>query len=424
MVAESTRAPGSGLLHHRDFRRPWAAQTVSDIGSEASLVALPLVAIFTLGATTLQIGALSAAQTVAFLLVGLPAGGPVDRVRRRPVMVGADWGRALLMGSVPFAYAVGVLTIWQLFVVVVLSGVLTVFFDVSSQSYLPSLVGLHRVVEGNAKLTITDEVARLSGRPLGGWLVQVFGAPFAVAADAVSFVLSAVSVTTIRTGEPSPDRPERRHLGREIVEGLRFVAGQRLLRAIAACSATSIFFIMVGSSIVTVFLARTLGLSAGVIGSLLAAASIGGLLGAGLATTLARRIGSARAIWMAALISGPALLLLPLAATGWRLMLFVTGQALYGFCAAVYNVAQVSFRQRLCPHRLLGRMNATMRFIAWGTMPLGGLAGGILGSQVGVRPALWLSAIGATLAPIWLLLSPLRRLRDVPDLSPEAQDDR
>jgi MFS family permease len=411
---------GWGLARHRDFRRLWAAQTVSDIGSEAGFLALPLVAIYTLHASTFEVGALSAAQTAAFLFLGLPAGVLVDRVRRRPAMVAADWGRALLMGSVPVAYALGWLTMWQLFVVASLSGVLTVLFDVASQSYLPFLVGRRYLEEGNAKLTTTQQVAHLLGPPLGGWLVQLLRAPYALLADAASFVVSAVSVTTIRTVEPAPQPSEQRHLGREIAEGLRFVNGQRLLRAIAASSATFAFFSTVGGSIVTVFLVRTLGLSAGMIGALLAAASLGGVLGAALATTVARRIGSARTIWAASLLPGPALVLLPLAEPGWRVGFLVIGQAIYGFAASVYNVAQVSFRQRLCPDRLLGRMNATMRFIVWGCMPLGGLSGGSLGSALGVRTTLWLSAAGASLAPVWLLLSPLRRMRDVPDAAAEG----
>jgi predicted MFS family arabinose efflux permease len=402
-----------GLARHGDFRRLWAAQTVSDIGSEAGLLAVPLVAIYTLHASTLEVGALSAAETAAFLFLGLPAGVLVDRARRRPAMVAADWGRALLLGSVPLAYALGWLTLWQLFVVASLSGVLTVLFDVASQSYLPFLVGRRHLEEGNAKLTTTQQVAHLLGPPLGGWLVQLLRAPYALLADAVSFVVSAVSVTTIRTVEPARPPSEQRHLGREIAEGLRFVNGQRLLRAIAAASATFAFFSTVGGSIVTVFLVRTLGLSAAMIGVLLAAASLGGLLGAALATTVARRIGSARTIWAASLLP-------PLAEPGWRVGFFVIGQAIFGFAASIYNVAQVSFRQRLCPDRLLGRMNATMRFIVWGCMPLGGLSGGSLGSALGVRTTLWLSAAGASLAPVWLLLSPLRRMRDVPDAAAEG----
>jgi MFS family permease len=415
-MAESTHSRRGGLVHHRDFRRLWSARTVSSIGSEASLVALPLVAIFTLRATTLEVGALSSAETAAFLLIGLPAGALVDRFRRRPVMVVADCGRALLMGSVPVAYVFGALTIWQLFAVALSAGALTVFDTVAAQSYLPALVGRQDLEEGNAKLTATQQVAQVSGRPLGGWLVQLFGAAYALIADAVSFVVSALSLSRIATVEPPPELPEQHHLGREIGEGLRFVTGQRLLWAIAGSSATFAFFSTAGSAIITVFLARALGLSAGVIGLLLAAASIGGLLGALVATAIARTIGSARAIWAASLLPGSALFLLPLAEPGWRIGLLVLGQALFGFGGAVYNVAQVSFRQRLCPDRLLGRINATMRFIVWGTMPVGALAGGVLGSAIGIRPTLWLSAAGAFLAPVWLLLSPLRRMREVPDV--------
>lgn len=412
-MGKHARHPARLWAHH-DFLRLWGADTVSQIGTMVSAVALPLVAVKTLHASTFEVGLLTAAETAAFLLVGLPAGAWVDRVRRRPVMVGADWGRFLLLASVPVAAVAGVLTIGQLYLVALMTGVLTVFFDVAYQSYLPSLVGRDHLVEGNAKLESSRSIAQVGGPSLGGFLVQLFGAPYAVAADAVSYLLSALGIGWIRKPEPSPELPERRHLGREISEGLRFVFSQRLLWAIAGSTATSNMFSAIAGAVWVVFLARTLALSAGTIGLLLAAGSVGGIAGALGSSWIARRIGSARTIWGAMTCAALGGVLPPLTQPGWRLGLFAAGMFVFSFAAVVYNVAQVSFRQALCPERLLGRMNATMRFLVWGTMPLGGVLGGAIGTALGPRGALWVAAAGGFLAPLWTLLSPMRRMRDMP----------
>ena len=336
-------------------------------------------------------------------------------------MIGADLGRVLALGSVPIAYAVGGLTLAQLFVVTLASGILTVFFDVAYQSYLPALVGREHLVEGNAKLTGSAQVATVAGPSLAGGLVQAVGSSAAIAADSASFLVSAAAVAAIRAPEPKPHVPEGGHprLVHDMAEGLRFVFGNVLLRAIAATTATSNLFSGVAAAVEIVFLVREVHASPGVIGLLFTMGGVGGVLGALAAGPLAARVGGARAtlIGIAGDVGG---LLIPLTMPGAGLLLFGTGLLIVSFFVVVYNVNQVSFRQRLCSDRLLGRMNATMRFVVWGVLPVGALIGGVLGSVLGLRPTLWIGVIGEVLAGGWLVASPMRTMRDYPDAPGEA----
>ena len=413
-TAEVVRRPRGGLVRHRDFRWLWFGDTISQVGTQVTGIALPLVAVTTLHATTFQVGLLTACEFAAFLLVGLPAGAWVDRVRRRPVMIGTDLLRALLLGSLPVAAAAGVLTLYQLYAVALVHGICTVFFDVAYQSYLPSLVTRDELVEGNAKLQASQSVAQVGGPAFGGLLVGAFTAPYALVADAVSFVVSAGSIRRIGAAEPAPDRPEVPNLRREIGEGLRFVLRHPILRMIAGCTGTFNLFSGASGPIAVVFLVRDLGVSPGLLGVLFSAGSVGGILGALIAARVAHRIGSARASWVPLMVTGPLGLLTALSFAGPGLVLFAAGTFATSIGTVVYNVNQVSFRQALCPPRLLGRMNATMRFLVWGTLPIGGLLGGALGDAFGNRAALWVVVGGQAVAVVWVLASPLRRMRDLP----------
>lgn len=401
------------LAFHRDFVRLWAATALSEVGTVVTRLAVPLVAVTTLHATALQVGLLTTFQYLAFLVIGLPTGAWVDRMRRRRVMIVADLGRFVVLGTVPLSAALGTLTIWQLYAVVLVTGCLTVFFDVAYQSYLPSLVGRPRLVEGNAKLHGTQSAAEVAGPSLGGLLVQALTAPMTILLDAVSFLWSAALLTTIRHVEERPTRVGRRPLFQEVREGVELVLRHPLLRAIAACTATCNLWMAAGQSMLIVLLARGLALSAGAIGLLLSTAALGGLLGAVVARRLASRLGQGPAIWLSIAVTSPLLLVQPFLQRDWTLGAFVVSQFAFGVGTVVYNITQVSFRQTLCPDRLLGRMNATMRFVVWGSIPLGGLLGGALGSWLGVRAALLIAAIGASLAFLWVFLSPLRSTRDL-----------
>jgi predicted MFS family arabinose efflux permease len=409
-----TVAGQATLWRHADFRRLWLGESVAQFGSAISRVALPLVAVTLLAATPLQLGLLTAAQTAGFLLVGLPAGAWIDRLRKRPLMMRMDVLRTLLLVTIPVAWWCDVLSMAQLLAVALAAGVATVFFDVAYQSYLPSLVGRERLVEGNGKLETTRALADVSGPALGGGLVQLLGAATAVAADAVGFAASALCLRRIRRPEPEPHRPDLPSMRREIGEGMRYVLRQPLLRAMTACTGTANLAMGVVAAMTVLFLSRELGLAAGAVGALVGVAGAGGVLGAVTASWWIRSIGQARAIWLVPLLTWPLGVLQALATPGWGLVAFVVGSLVLGYGAVVYNVAQVSFRQALTPDHLLGRMNASVRFLVWGTIPLGGLLGGVLGAWVGVRPALAVGLVGQALAVGWVLASPLRGMRDLP----------
>ncbi|WP_189239120.1 MFS transporter [Planomonospora parontospora] len=415
LPSKGAREDETPLSRHRDFRLLLSGAAASQIGTQVTLVALPLVAVLGLKASAFEVGLLTAAETAAFLLVGLPAGAWVDRMRRLPVLIGTDVVRALAMASVPPAAMTGTLTMVQLYLVALVTGVATVFFDIAHQSYLPALLPKGRLVSGNGALETVRSCAQVAGPGLAGGLVQLVGAPLAVLVDAAGYIVSALFLRRIRTAEPHPAADgERRSLRAAIGEGLAFVLRHPLLRVIALSTGVANFFSALLLSVQTVFLVRVLDLSPGAIGLTLSGAAAGGILGALSAGRIAAAVGQARIIWLSTLATGPFALLWPLAATGPAAALFALGSAIVFFGAVVYNIAQVSFRQTLCPPDLLGRMNATMRFLAWGAMPLGALAGGVLAQSFGARTAVWVCAAGFLTVPLPLLLSPLRRLRDLP----------
>ncbi len=402
------------LWRHLDFRRLWIGETVSQFGTMISELALPLVAILVVHASTFQVGLLSAFQTVAFAVVSLPAGAWVERMRFRHVLIVNDLIRAGALASIPATRIAGVLTIWQLYAVALVMGVSTVFFDVAYQSYLPRLIGRAQLVDGNAKLQASESVSQLAGPSAGGLLIQALSAPFAVLIDAASFVWSAAWVTTIRFREPRPERTQDRHLRREIREGLRFVTGNPMLRAIAICTGSSNLFSSMSMAVFYVLLARDLRVSPGIIGLITSAAAIGGLAGALTAARFARRVGQGPAIWISQAATGPLAFAAPFVRHNWTLVVLAAAMAGVSFGIVVYNITQVSFRQGLCPPAMLGRMNATMRFLVWGTMPVGSLLGGVLGTTIGVRETLFAAAAGGSLTFLPVFLSPLRRMRQLP----------
>jgi MFS family permease len=402
------------LIGQPGFRRLWFGQSISELGSQVTTLALPLAAVLVLHASTFQVGLLTTAAFAAFLLVGLPAGAWVDRLRRRPVMIGADVVRAVALASVPVAYGLGALTLAQLYIVALVTGMASVFFDVAYMSYVPGLVGVDHVVEANAKLQVSVSLAQVGGPSVAGYLVGLLGAPVAFLADAGSFVVSVLSLAVIREREPVPVRASPRTIRAEVAEGVRFVAAEPILRMIAGCTSTFNLFNTAIYAIVVVFLVRQVHLQASTIGLIMSAGAVGGVIGGLSASLLRRWLGSARVIWVSVTVTAPFALLIPVTQAGAGLAFFGVATFVSSLGGVVYNVNQASFRQLLCPPELLGRMNATIRFIVWGTIPLGGLLGGTLGGWLGNRDAIWVAAVGVTLAPAWVLVSPLRRLRDTP----------
>ncbi|MEZ3179427.1 MFS transporter [Streptomyces pimonensis] len=413
------RTAANGPLGMRDFRLLLAGAAAAQFGAHVALVALPLVAVLELDASAFQIGLLTAAETAAFLVIGLPAGAWVDRLRKVPLMIRADVARAVAMASVPVAGVADVLTMAQLYAVALVTGVATVFFDVAHQSFLPHLLPRDQLVRGNGALETVRSSAQVTGPGLGGGLVQLLGAHLAVVADAVGYALSALCLWRIKQPEPRPEPVPGASLRADIGEGLRFVLGRPLLRAIAVATGLGNFFTALLMATQTVFLVRVLGLEPAAVGLVLSAAAVGGLAGALAAGALAARWGQARVIWLSPLATGPFALLWPLSEGVGGAALFALGSGVVFFGAVVYNVAQVSFRQVLCPPHLLGRMNATLRFLMWGTLPLGALAGGVLADGFGARAALLCCAAGFLVVPLPLLLSALRGMRDLPT-GPEA----
>lgn len=403
------------LWRHREFLKLWTAQTISVFGDNFTGLALPIIAAISLQATPGQMGILTAVERAPFLLLGLFAGVWVDRMRRRPILIAGDIGRGLVLLSIPAAAFAGSLGMPQLYVVGFLIGCFTVFFDVSYQSYLPSLVERRQLVEGNSKLEATRSVAQLAGPGVAGGVIQMLTAPVAIILDALSFFTSAGLIGAIRLPEQAPPPAERRALLVEVREGLGVVFGNRYLRSIAAATGTSNLFSSSIFALYILFVTRELGLTPAAIGLIFSLGNVAGLIGALTAGRLAARFGVGRVIVGSIAVGGLGFIPVGLATPATAYPMLILAGALGIFGSLVYNINQVSLRQAITPMRLQGRMNATMRFLVWGTMPLGGLLGGALGETLGLRTAILLSAVGGAFAFLWVLLSPVRGLAAIPD---------
>ncbi|WP_454049577.1 MFS transporter [Cellulomonas sp. Marseille-Q8402] len=404
------------LARHPDFRRLWTGDALSQLGFQLTGIALPVLAVRDLGATEWQMGLLTAAETAAFLIIGLPTGAWVDRMRKRRVLITADLVRAATLAVVVALALTGHASMAVLYAGALVMSVATVFFDVAHQSYVPGLVGLEHIGEGNAKLQATQSVAGVAGPALGGALLRVVAAPLLLAVNAGTYLVSALALSRIRKVEELPPVAGRRSLKVEIAEGLQFVLRQPLLRRIVACTAIGNLFTAAAGAVTVIYALRELGLDAAAYGTVLSASAVGGLLGAVSSDRLVRWVGEGRVIPLAALAFAPGAALTPLAVVlpfPPQATLIAGGVLFYG-AVVVYNVAQVSFRQRVCPPPLLGRMNASVRFIVWGTTPIGGLLGGWIGHTWGVLPTLWVAAAGSVLAALPVLLSPLLGMRELP----------
>lgn len=408
----SERQPET-LWQHKDFMRLWAGQSVSQIGSAVTTLALPLTAIAVLKASAFEVGLLAAATYAAFIFIALPAGAIVDRHAKHKIMIWCDAARLMIIGSVPLAALFDVLTMAQLYAVALAAGVFTVFFDVSYQSYLPMLLGRGQLTDGNGKLGASRSFAQVAGPGLASALVGLIGVVGAVTMDAFSYAVSVGSLLLIKTQENPTERRTvtSKSMRADIADGLTFVWRHPVLRKITACTATGNLFVGMEMSLSILFLVRVVHVSPTLTGLLMALASLGGVVGAVLSGPLARRVGSARILWFAPLVFGIPNLFIPLAQPGWGVVLFPLGSAASAFSGVIYNVGQLSYRQTACPPDLLGRMNAAIRWVAWGALPLGGLLAGVCGSVVGIRFSLAIAVIGYWAAGFWVYFSPLRATR-------------
>jgi len=410
------------LIRNRDFQKLWTAQTISVFGSQVSALAIPLTAALILKVDAFPFALLGTIEFLPFILFTLPAGAWVDRLRRRPILISGDLGRALALATIPAAYFIGALTIWQLYIVGFVTGTLTVFFDVANQSYLPSIVERDELVEGNSKLQISQSAAQIAGPGIAGYLVGIVTAPVAILLDSLSFVVSAFFVFLIRRPEPpvvqhlDESGKPKRSIFTEIRQGLSFVLGHRSLRAISAATATSNLFGSISGAIYILYFVKTLGLSPATIGIVFAIGNVGTLTGAVLANRAARWFGLGPTIIASIFIGSFGGLLIAIAPTGNEAIPFLIASGIFGGVSQmVYNINQVSYRQAICPPRMQGRMNATVRFLVWGTMPIGSIIGGILGSTIGLHETIWVGAILGFMPAIFPFFSPVRYLRTMPE---------
>ncbi len=405
--------PG-GLWRDRDFMRLFVAQSVSLAGSEVSLIALPLTAVLVLGAGSAQMGLLAAAEKVPYLLVGLLAGVWVDRLRCRSVLVAADVSRAVLLGSIPVAAIFGVLRMEQLFVVALLAGILTVFFDVAYQSYLPEIVSREQLADGNSKLEASKSVAELAGPMLGSGLLQIVTAPLAIVVDAVSFLLSGLFIHSIRANEQPVVRDVRSSMLADVAAGIRLVVRHPLLRATSLCSATMNLFYQMLMAVYILYVTTQLLLPPALVGIVVGIGSVAGLAGALVASRIASRIGPGWAMMASTIVSATGALGIALTQSGGGLataLALVGSQLLLLFGVPIYNINQVSLRQAITPAGLRGRVNATNRCLVWSTMPIGSLTGGLLGQAIGLQATIVVAGAGMLLAVLWVALSPARHLK-------------
>ncbi|MGY0058168.1 MFS transporter [Streptomyces sp. LZ34] len=400
----------------RDFRTLFTAMALGQLGTNIGYVAVPLIAVSALDASPGQVGLLATLSTAAFLLIGLPAGAWVDRMRHRRVLITADLTRACLFASVPVAWSLDALTLRQLYTVVLLNGCATVFFDVSSQSSLPQLVGRDGLVRANVAVASLQAAGTVAGRGAGGALVQLLTAPVAAVSMGVCHLASALRLVGLRpapTPSAEPARPPAR-LGAQIAEGLRHVLRDRELRALALTASLTNLGAQIINTLLPVLFARELDLPAGVLGAYWAAGGIGVFLGACCARPAARRLGHGRALALIGLCAAPVALVTPLIDRGPGLWAAGAAWLLITFRIGVDNVLGVSLRQRLTPDPLLGRMTATFRFMLFGAVAIGSAAAGLIGQFAGVRPALWVGGCLLALACLPVLLSPVRTRRELP----------
>jgi MFS family permease len=409
-----------------DFQRLWAALTVALFGAQIAALALPLIAAVSLDASPLQMGLLAAAGQAPFLLCSLPMGVWVDRAaRRRPLLVAADLGRAVLLGVVPLAALLDLLTIDLLYVVAFLAGVLSVLFDVAHYSYIPSLVGRERLTEANGKIQVSYSAADSAGPGLAGILIQIASAPFAVAATALTFLTSALLLGTIAQSESvQPATGPRAGFRREMAEGMRALLGHPLLRPIILASVTAGLFMEAVRAIYVLFAARDLGLGATRIGLILAIGGAAAVPGGLLAGWAARRIGFGRAIIFGWFLECASLLLIPLASASAAIPVLVLAQTIGGFAGAVANVNQWSLRQIVTPDHLQARVTASHRCTVYGAQAIGALLGGVLASAVGLQTAILVCATGSILGLLWIVASPIAGLRAMPAEGTEDKSPR
>jgi MFS family permease len=412
------RRPQGGLWSHPDFVKLWTGQSISEVGSQVSQLALPWLAAVGLHASPFQFSLLGVLGFMPFILFALPAGVWVDRLRRRYILIAGDAARAVLLIIIPILWATHELRIWHLLVLQFVIGVFTVFFDVAYQSYLPALVEREHLIDGNSKIQLTASIAQVGGPNLSGVLIAAITAPYAIVVDAASFVVSSVFMISMRHREEPPKYDvsnPRPKMWPQVKEGLDWVVKHPWLRAIAACTATSNFFSSTAFAIVLLYMVRVLHLSAYEVAAVFAVTSVGSIVASLCTGRLNRWLGVGPTIVWSIFVSSVAAIGYPLAPKSFPLPLLMIAGVGFGFGAVAYNITQVSLRQAITPERLQGRMNAAMRWIVWGTIPLGTLFGGGLATWFSLRTAIWVGSVGQMAAFLPVTMGSLKRVREMPE---------
>jgi predicted MFS family arabinose efflux permease len=409
------------LRQHPDFLRLWAGQAVSQLGSSVSIVGLPLTAVVALGASPFQMGLLTGFGGLAILLFSPLAGAWADRFRRRRILILADVARGAALATIPLAAVLHRLSLGQLYFVAAANAAFSVFFNVTYQAYLPSLVGPDKVLEANSRLNSTESAAEIVGPGLTGLLVQLLTAPVAILLDAVSFLGSALSLLLIRSPEQRPDRSPHHKLGAEIAEGLHAAWHNPLLRTLMKRTGTLYFFMGFLSSLYFIYAVRQLGLSPGLVGILISIGGASSLLGAFAAERLVRTFGFGPTLVTCSVVGACSWLLVPLAHGPKAVCAAILGfSQLFDLTWTVTSIQELTLRQSLVPDRLQGRVNAAMHVLSHGILPIGALIAGGVASSLGVRATLFLGGAGCLLSTGWLVFSPIARLRELPEFVPRA----
>jgi MFS family permease len=403
------------VLRERDFRRFWLGETVSLVGDQITLIALPLVAVLELDASASQMGLLTAAALVPNLLFSLHAGAWIDRRgKRRQMMIATALGRAVLLASIPLAYVFGVLSLAQLYVASFLVGTLSVLFFVAYSTLFVSLVPRSQYLEANSLLHGSRALSFVAGPSVGGLLVQALSAPGALVADAVSFLASAFSLNSISPAEPPPEEPQRGH----VKAGIRYIRNSPIVRASLLATATINFFNFIFWALFILYASRVLEARPSLLGLVLGAASIGGVIGSLIAGRLSRTIGVGPAFAVGCVVFPAPLVLVPLAGGAhWRIVaLLFAAEFLSGLGVMVLDITAASIKAALVPDRLRARVSGAYMLVNYGVRPIGALVGGALGSWIGLRPTLWIASVGAVTGVLWLLPSPILQLRELPEV--------
>lgn len=412
--AAAQAPPQPPLTRQPAFVRFWAAQSISVFGDQISALAIPLTAVLALDASALQVGILTALAWLPHLLFSLPAGVWIDRrAHRRENMIVADLLRGLALATIPVAWWLGALSMWHLLAVAFAVGALTVFFDLSSASFFVALVHRSQYVDANSKLSTTRSLSYIAGPSTAGFLVQVLTAPVALLADALSFVVSAIALRGVHAKEPRVET-NGSSARADLVDGFRYLARQPVLRAGVICTSIINFFSFFIFAIFVLYASRTLGLSAGAIGVILGAASFGALAGALVAPRIGRRLGIGRAVVLGAVLFPAPMALFPLAHGGHWLAgsMLLAGEFLASVGVMVFDVNQNSLGAMIMPNEVRSRVVGVSRFFNYGTRPFGALLGGVLGAWIGLRPTLWIGVVGCLVGVLFLLASPMPRVRE------------